>query len=106
VQADGKVMPAKQCPRMPAAQSVSSAVGGKAMQFEGQPRVGRLHRNCEIAHPAVAFLMIRGSSPHSLSQADIRRALAASFPTPFSTALGVFGLIAGPFSALRPLNFE
>jgi hypothetical protein len=30
---------------------------------------------------------------------------AAGFPTPFSVAGGVFGLIAGPFSALRPLNF-
>jgi hypothetical protein len=32
--------------------------------------------------------------------------LAASFPTLFSTASGVFGLVAGPFNALRPLNFE
>jgi hypothetical protein len=32
--------------------------------------------------------------------------LAASFPTPFSTASGVAGLIAGPSSALRSLNFE
>src|SRR5208282_4434696 len=31
---------------------------------------------------------------------------AASFPTPFSTASGVFGLVAGPSSAFRPLNFE
>ncbi len=31
---------------------------------------------------------------------------AVSFPTPFSTASGVFGLVAGPSSALRPLDFE
>jgi hypothetical protein len=31
---------------------------------------------------------------------------AVSFPTPFSTASGVCGLVAGPSSALRPLNFE
>ena len=31
---------------------------------------------------------------------------AASFPTLFSTASGVFGLVAGPFSVLRALNFE
>ena len=31
---------------------------------------------------------------------------AASFPTLFSTASGVFGLVAGPSSALRPLDFE
>jgi hypothetical protein len=33
-------------------------------------------------------------------------AVAAGFPTLFSTASGVFGLVAGPFSVLRPLNFE
>jgi hypothetical protein len=32
--------------------------------------------------------------------------LAASFPTLFSTASGVFGLVAGPSSALLRLNFE
>jgi len=49
-----------------------------------------------------------GSSPVSLSRADIWRALcrAVSFPTPFSTASGVSGLVAGPSSALRPLDFE
>ena len=47
-----------------------------------------------------------GSSPLSLSRADIWRTLAASFPTPFSTASGVVGLIAGPSSAFRSLNFE
>jgi hypothetical protein len=31
---------------------------------------------------------------------------AVGFPTPFSTASGVVGLIAGPFSALRSLNFR
>jgi hypothetical protein len=31
---------------------------------------------------------------------------AASFPTPFSTASGVIGLVAGPSSAFRPLDFE
>ena len=31
---------------------------------------------------------------------------AVSFPTPFSTASGVFGLVAGPFSAFRLLNFK
>ena len=31
---------------------------------------------------------------------------AVSFPTPFSTASGVSGLVAGPSSASRPLNFE
>jgi hypothetical protein len=31
---------------------------------------------------------------------------AVSFPTPFSTASGVSGLVAGPSSALRPLNFK
>ncbi|MGC8829239.1 MAG: hypothetical protein ACP5MG_02255 [Verrucomicrobiia bacterium] len=30
---------------------------------------------------------------------------AAGSPTPFSTASGVIGLIAGPFSALRLLNY-
>jgi hypothetical protein len=30
--------------------------------------------------------------------------LAASFPTPFSTASGVFGLVAGPLSTLRSLS--
>jgi len=39
-------------------------------------------------------------------KAGIRRTLAASFPTPFSGAGGVAGLIAGPSSALRSLNFE
>jgi hypothetical protein len=38
--------------------------------------------------------------------AGIWRALAASFPTPFSTASGVVGLMTGPSSALRSLNFE
>jgi hypothetical protein len=33
-------------------------------------------------------------------------AVAAGFPTLFSTASGVFGLVAGPFRVLRPLNFE
>src|SRR5690348_5104802 len=49
-----------------------------------------------------------GSSPCSLSRAGIRRAFlgAASFPTLFSTASGVFGLVAGPSSVLRALNFE
>ena len=39
-----------------------------------------------------------GSSPCSLSRADIGRLIsgAASFPTLFSTASGVFGLVAGP----------
>jgi len=32
--------------------------------------------------------------------------LAASFPTLFSTASGVFGLVAGPSSALRSLNYR
>jgi len=31
---------------------------------------------------------------------------AANFPTLFSTASGVCGLVAGPSSALRRLNFE
>jgi hypothetical protein len=31
--------------------------------------------------------------------------LAASFPTPFSTASGVASLIAGPTRALRPLDY-
>jgi len=31
---------------------------------------------------------------------------AVSFPTPFSTASGVFGLVAGPSKALQPLDFE
>jgi len=33
-------------------------------------------------------------------------ALAASFPTLFSTASGVFGLVAGPSSAFRSLNYR
>ena len=40
-----------------------------------------------------------GSSPYSLSHADIGRhrlGVAASFPTLFSTASGVSGLVAGP----------
>ena len=49
-----------------------------------------------------------GSAPRSLSQANIRRLLskAAGFPTPFSTASGVIGLVAGPSSASRSLDFE
>src|SRR6266852_3940699 len=41
-----------------------------------------------------------GSSPCSLSRADIWRLVpgAANFPTLFSTASGVFGLVAGPSS--------
>jgi hypothetical protein len=41
-----------------------------------------------------------GSSPSSLSRAGIWRLIsgAASFPTPFSTASGVIGLVAGPLS--------
>ena len=31
---------------------------------------------------------------------------AAGFPTLFSTASGVFGLVAGPSSVLRRLDFE
>jgi hypothetical protein len=31
---------------------------------------------------------------------------AAGFPTLFSAASGVFGLVAGPFNALRSLKFE
>jgi hypothetical protein len=31
---------------------------------------------------------------------------AVSFPTPFSTASGVIGLVAGPSSTLQPLDFE
>src|SRR5215475_13449219 len=47
-----------------------------------------------------------GSSPCSLSHAGIRRLArgAASFPTLFSTASGVSGLVAGPSSAFRPLE--
>jgi len=30
----------------------------------------------------------------------------AGFPTPFSTASGVIGLVAGPSRVLRPLDFE
>jgi hypothetical protein len=46
---------------------------------------------------------------HLLATADIRRsslAGAAGFPTLFSTASGVFGLVAGPSSALPLLDFE
>ncbi len=44
-----------------------------------------------------------GSSPHSLSRTGIGRlSRAAGFPTPFSTASGVCGLVAGPSNALRP----
>jgi hypothetical protein len=32
--------------------------------------------------------------------------MAAGFPTLFSTASGVCGLVAGPSSALRSLDFE
>ena len=41
-----------------------------------------------------------GSSPSSLSRAGIWRHIsaAASFPTLFATASGVFGLVAGPLS--------
>jgi hypothetical protein len=45
-----------------------------------------------------------GSAPSSLSRADIRRSRlsgAAGFPTPFSTASGVIGLVAGPSNVLR-----
>jgi hypothetical protein len=43
----------------------------------------------------------------AVPDAGIRRLWwAASSPTPFSTASGVPGLIAGPSSALRSLNFE
>jgi len=31
---------------------------------------------------------------------------AAGFPTPFSTASGVFGLVAGPSGILRHADFE
>ncbi len=34
------------------------------------------------------------------------RGRAASFPTLFSTASGVDGLVAGPFSASRRLNYR
>ena len=50
-----------------------------------------------------------GSSPYSLSHADIWRTSsrkAVSFPTLFSTASGVAGLVAGPSRALPPLDFE
>jgi len=51
-----------------------------------------------------------GSSPCSLSRAGYSArpifVRAASFPTLFSTASGVFGLVAGPSSVLRALNFE
>ena len=50
-----------------------------------------------------------GSSPRSLSHADIWRpclSMAAGFPTLFSTASGVCGLVAGPSSTLRLLDFE
>jgi hypothetical protein len=46
---------------------------------------------------------------HSLFPApalDARLSAAAGFPTPFSTASGVFGLVAGPFNAFRSLNFK
>jgi hypothetical protein len=46
------------------------------------------------------------SRPGSLSRAGIRRLRgAASFPTLFSTATGVVGLIAGPSSVLRSLDY-
>ena len=48
-----------------------------------------------------------GSSPISLSHADIWRTSlrkAASFPTLFSAANRVSGLVAGPFRAFPPLN--
>src|SRR6266536_4666118 len=47
-----------------------------------------------------------GSPPHSLSRAGMRRSLAASFPTLFSTASGVVGLVAGPCCALRSQNYR
>jgi hypothetical protein len=51
-------MPAKQRPRMSDAQGVGSAGGREAMQFEGQSGIGRLYRDCELAHPTEGFLMI------------------------------------------------
>ena len=48
-----------------------------------------------------------GSSPLSLSHAGIGRLLlAASFPTLFSTASGVIGLVAGPSSAFAVTEFR
>jgi hypothetical protein len=44
-----------------------------------------------------------GSAPSSLSRTGIGRPSgAAGFPTPFSTASGVFGLVAGPSNAFQP----
>jgi len=50
-----------------------------------------------------------GSAPRSLSHAGIWRSRlsgAASFPTPFSTASGVSGLVAGPSCALRSQDYR
>ena len=49
-----------------------------------------------------------GSSPLSLSRTGIRRTLlgAAGFPTLFSTASGVVGLVAGPSGILRCPDFK
>ena len=49
-----------------------------------------------------------GSAPRSLSRASIWHPPqgVAGFPTPFSTASGVAGLMAGPSKASRPVDFE
>lgn len=63
--------------------------------------------------PCPTFRLNRGKSGmgvrHALFPAPTFGAhlqVAAGFPTLFSTASGVFGLVAGPSSALLRLNFE
>jgi len=65
-------------------------------------------RLCSAFQPCLpTHYRLTARSPSSLSRTGIWRPFgAAGFPTPFSTASGVSGLVAGPSKVLRPVDFE
>jgi hypothetical protein len=48
---------------MPYAQRFRGSAGSEAMEFKGQPKIGRLNGHGEHAHPAEGFLMISAEDP-------------------------------------------
>ncbi|MDB6056681.1 MAG: hypothetical protein JWO95_525 [Verrucomicrobiales bacterium] len=72
----------------------------------------RLFRKTKSSHPVLRPNRSKlgdGSTPLSLSRTDVRHLASevTGFPTPFSTASGVyFGLIAGPLISVARIKFE
>jgi hypothetical protein len=80
------------------------------MVFKSHFKIRKCRRKGLINEKSLPDLSVKqgqigdGSSPHSLSRIDIWRTRldgAVDFPTLFSTASGVCGLVAGPSNILR-----